>query len=109
MKLIIVIIQQDDLKDVVDHLLSSGFRVTKIKSVGGFLEASNIILFIGVDKEKVDDVLEIINKHCHSREKYVDTLPFNLIEGFSGLTLPVKVTVGGAQIFIIDVERFVRY
>jgi uncharacterized protein YaaQ len=108
-KLIIAIIQQDDLKDVLDNLLSQGYRVTKVKSVGGFLEISNIILFIGVDKEKVPDVLEIINKHCHSRDKYVETLPFNLIEGFSGLTLPVKVTVGGAQIFILDVEKFIRY
>jgi len=109
MKLIIAIIQQDDLKDVLDNLLSRGYRVTKLKSIGGFLGVSNIILLIGVGKEKVDDVLEIINKNCHSREKYVETLPFNLIEGFSGFTLPLKVTVGGAQVFILDVEKFVRY
>jgi len=109
MKLIIVIIQQDDLKDVVDNLLSRGHRVTKLKSVGGFLEVSNIVLLIGVEAEKVDDVLQIINKNCHSRDRYVDTLPFNLIEGLSGFTLPVRVTVGGAQVFIIDVEKFIKY
>jgi len=109
MKLIIAIIQQDDLKNVLDNLLSRGYRVTKLKSIGGFLEVTNIILFIGVEKEKVEDVLGIINKNCRSREKYVETLPFNLIEGFSSFTLPLKVTIGGAQVFILDVERFVRY
>ena len=109
MKLIVAIIQQDDLKDVVDNLLSRGYRVTKLKSVGGFLEVSNIVLLIGVEAEKVEDVLQIINKNCHSRDRYVDTLPFNLIEGLSGFTLPVRVTVGGAQVFIIDIEKFIKY
>ncbi len=109
MKLIIAIIQQDDLKNVLDNLLSRGYRVTKLKSIGSFLEVANIILLIGVEEEKVEDVLGIINKNCRSREKYVETLPFNLIEGFSSFTLPLKVTVGGAQVFILDVEKFVRY
>ena len=59
MKLLVTIIQQDDLKDVVDNLLSRGHRVTKLKSVGGFLEVSNIVLLIGVETEKVEDVLRL--------------------------------------------------
>jgi uncharacterized protein YaaQ len=109
MKLIISIVQQEDMRELLDHLLSKGFKVTKLKSIGGFLEVSNIVLLIAVENEKLDEVLSIIQEHAHSRERYVETLPFNLIEGISGFSLPVKVTVGGAQVFIIDIEKYVKY
>jgi uncharacterized protein YaaQ len=109
MKLIVAIIQQEDMRELLDHLLSKGYKVTKLKSIGGFLEVSNIVLLIAIENEKLDDVLSIIHERAHSRERYVETLPFNLIEGISGFSLPVKVTVGGAQVFIIDIEKYVKY
>ncbi len=109
MKLIVAIVQQEDLRELLDHLLSKGHKITKLKSIGGFLEVSNIVLLMAVEEEKMEDVLGIIHEHAHSRERYVETLPFNLIEGISGFSLPVKVTVGGAQVFIIDIERYIKY
>jgi len=108
-KLIVAIVQQEDLRELLDHLLSKGHKITKLKSIGGFLEVSNIVLLMAVEEEKMEDVLGIIHEHAHSRERYVETLPFNLIEGISGFSLPVKVTVGGAQVFIIDIERYIKY
>ncbi len=109
MKLIISIIQQEDMRELLDQLLSKGFKVTKLKSIGGFLEVSNVVLLMAVDEEKVDECLAIIKEHAHSRDRYVETLPFNLIEGISGFSLPVKVTVGGAQVFILDIEKNIKF
>lgn len=109
MKLVISIIQQEDMRELLDQLLSKGFKVTKLKSIGGFLEVSNVVLLMAVDEEKVDECLSIIKEHAHSRDRYVETLPFNLIEGISGFSLPVKVTVGGAQVFILDIEKNIKF
>jgi uncharacterized protein YaaQ len=109
MKLLISIIQQEDMRELLDQLLSKGFKVTKLKSIGGFLEVSNVVLLMAVDEEKVNECLDIIKEHAHSRDRYVETLPFNLIEGISGFSLPVKVTVGGAQVFILDIEKNIKF
>ena len=109
MKLLISIIQQEDMRELLDQLLSKGFKVTKLKSIGGFLEVSNIVLLMAVEDEKVNECLDIIKEHAHSRDRYVETLPFNLIEGISGFSLPVKVTVGGAQVFILDIEKNIKF
>ncbi|MCE5223410.1 cyclic-di-AMP receptor [bacterium] len=109
MKLLISIIQQEDMRELLDQLLSKGFKVTKLKSIGGFLEVSNVVLLMAVEDGKVNECLDIIKEHAHSRDRYVETLPFNLIEGISGFSLPVKVTVGGAQVFILDIEKMIKF
>jgi len=108
-KLLITIIQQEDMRELLDQLLSKGFKVTKLKSIGGFLEVSNVVLLMAVENDKVEECLSIIKDHAHSRDRYVETLPFNLIEGISGFSLPVKVSVGGAQVFMLDIEKYVKY
>lgn len=64
---------------------------------------------MAVENEKVNECLDIIKEHAHSRDRYVETLPFNLIEGISGFSLPVKVTVGVAQVFILDIEKNLKF
>ncbi|HHW66103.1 MAG: hypothetical protein PWP07_1193 [Epulopiscium sp.] len=106
MKLIFAIIHDEDAHGVMDELNKKGFGVTKLASTGGFLKSGNTTIFIGVEEEKVDEALSIIEKKCKSR-KQVTTAnlpPTNITEGY--IPYPIEVTVGGATIFVLDVDRF---
>ncbi|WP_334331647.1 MULTISPECIES: cyclic-di-AMP receptor [unclassified Companilactobacillus] len=108
MKVILAIVQDKDSQQLQEKLVKSNFRATKLPSTGGFLKAGNCTFIIGVEDEKVDDVLSIIKKNCHTRSQYV-TPTFLMPEAASSLAEPIQVQVGGATCFILPVEKFVRF
>ncbi len=104
MKMVMAIINADDANTVVSALTKSGFFVTKLATTGGFLKTGNTTVLIGVDEEKLDEVLSIINEHSHSRKQLV---PSASDFGIGMIpAAPVEISVGGATIFVMDVERF---
>ncbi len=104
MKMVMAIINADDANTVVSNLTKAGFSSTKLATTGGFLKTGNTTILIGIDDEKLEDVLEIIKKHSHSRKQLV---PATSEFGIGMIpTVPVEVSVGGATIFVMDVERF---
>ena len=107
MKLVVAIINSDDVNAVMSNLTKEGYSATKLNTSGGFLSAGNITLLIGVEAKKVDDVINIIGKHSSQRKKIT---PVNATYiGETMLTsMPVEVTVGGATIFVLDVEQFYK-
>lgn len=108
MKLVISVVQDDDASDLIDLLMEKGFRVTKLASTGGFLKAGNTTLMIGVKEEVVDEVISIIEQICKVRKQVVTTP--SPVTGSTGVYVPypVEVEVGGATIFVVDVDKFVR-
>jgi len=108
MKLLLVVIQDRDWPKVSDRLLEEGFQFTRIASTGGFLREGNITLLIGVEDEQVDTVLEVLQEECRTREQLVDTAPPVGEPYGTGLGMPMKVEVGGAIVFVLHVERFLR-
>lgn len=106
MKLVIAIVHDEDSHKVMDKLLENGFGVTKLATTGGFLKSGNTTLLIGVEKEKVDEVINIIKELCKSRTE-LTTTPTPNTWGIGGyMPLTVEVQVGGATIFVVDVDRF---
>ena len=108
MKLIIAIVQDEDASRLVSNLMSEGYGVTKLATTGGFLRSGNTTLLIGVDNEKLDSAMHIVEKVCKSR-KQVATAP-SPISGTTGVYVPypIEVMVGGATIFVLDVENFIK-
>lgn len=109
MKLILAIIQERDRKRVADALSAAGYFYTKIASTGGFLRDGNVTFLIGVDNEQLDPVLEIIRDNSEARDQYVSMPPPDVMPSAAVLQAPVKVNVGGAVAFVMDVERFERW
>ena len=103
MKLIFAIIQADDADNVITILNQNGFMVTKMASSGGFLRKGNVTLMIGTAEEKVHSAIQIFREECGKRIQTEVTVPFADFENSGKLS---KVSVGGATIFVIDVERF---
>lgn len=108
MKLIIAIVQDDDAGELIDILTDTGFRVTKLATTGGFLKAGNTTLMIGVELEKVDEVLKVIEDVCKTRDQVI-TSP-SPVAGSTGVYVPypIEVEVGGATVFVVDVDKFIK-
>ncbi len=104
MKLIYAIVNSDDSHSVSKALTSNGFFATKLASTGGFLSSGNTTFLICTENEKVDTAVEIIKEKSHKRKQLVQSS--TSIGIGSSATFPVEVSVGGATIFITDVERF---
>ena len=107
MKLIIAVVNKDDASGLTVRLNKAGLMSTKLSTTGGFLRAGNVTLLIGVEEERVDECLAIMEECCSKRTQMVSTATGGHSEQFF-TTLPVEITVGGATVFIIDVERFIK-
>lgn len=109
MKMIYAIVHSEDGDAVTEELNSQGFSVTKLATTGGFLRRGNTTLLIGTDEEKVAHVINIIKKECGQREQVVYNMPYAHSSGVpvaSYNAVPTTVDVGGATIFVMNVERF---
>lgn len=107
MKLIVAIVQDQDAPSLVDDLTEQQYRVTKLASTGGFLKSGNTTLLMGVSEEQVDSVLKIIEENCKTREITTSLLTVTM-PGDTYIPYPLEVKVGGATIFILDVEQHIR-
>ena len=106
MKLIIAIVQDEDSQKFISEMMKHGFSVTKLATTGGFLRIGNTTMMIGVEDERVEEALSIIEKICKSRKQVV-TSP-SPMAGTTGVYIPypVEVTVGGTTVFVLDVDQF---
>lgn len=104
MKLIYAIVNNDDSQSVSSNLTKEGFFATKLASTGGFLMAGNTTFLICTENENVDKVIEIITGASRKRKQFVPTSTTMGVGTYQ--SFPVEVTVGGATIFVTDIERF---
>ena len=84
MKMIILILKDNDSDAVTQALTSAQYRVTRVASTGGFLRSGVVTLLLGVLDERVDGALELV------RSK----LP------------PLASGERRATLFVVPVERF---
>ena len=98
------IVSNDDSSRDSKELTKNRFSVTRLATTGGFLMAGNTTFLIGTDDDKVDEVISIIGKHSKKRTQMV---PSSASYGVGMYTsFPVEVQVGGATIFVTNIERF---
>ena len=111
MKLIYAIVERDNAERVTDALNSKGYQATMISSTGGFLKKGNATLMVGTDEDRVDTAIELIRETCGKRQKITCDIPSPNIGSISAgyVMMPVTVELGGATIFVTDVERFEKF
>lgn len=109
MKMVIAIVQDKDSPKLQQNLVNSGVRATKLASTGGFLHAGNTTFLIGTNSERVQEVLELIRTSCRSREQVVTPMSPMGSQVESYVPYPVSVQVGGATVFVLDVEQFEQF
>lgn len=108
MKLIVAIVQDQDLYLLREDLAKKDFRMTKLSSSGGFLKIGNSTLLIGVEDDRLEECLQIIEEDCKSRQ--ADSSLLNISAPVdSYIPYPVEVTIGGATVFVLDVDKYFRF
>lgn len=105
MKLIIAVVQDQDADETSKALNQAGYRVTRVASTGGFFSMGNTTLLSGVDDTEVDNVITILKRTCERRTRLIPAGP-NIVESAAMMGAFVEVEVGGATVFVLDVEHF---
>ena len=105
MKLIVAIINHDDTTKVVRALTRESFQVTKLATTGGFLSSGNTTIIIGTEADQIDKAISVIRDAASLREQVMPSGGDVGASMFSS-SVPMQVTMGGATVFVMDVERF---
>ncbi|WP_058300433.1 cyclic-di-AMP receptor [Gorillibacterium timonense] len=109
MKMVIAVVQDKDSNRLSNALITAGFRSTKLATTGGFLKSGNTTFLIGIEDDRVSEVLQVIRNNCKVRDQLVT--PVSPMGGTtdSYIPFPVEVQVGGATVFVLPVERFEHF
>jgi uncharacterized protein YaaQ len=70
MKLMFIIVPNDDVDGIVQLLVDNQFRVTRVASTGGFLRRGNVTLMLGVEEGMVQPVIDLLRKECVPAPEY---------------------------------------
>ena len=104
--LLLAVVQEQDIDTATRALEQLGLPVVFLSSAGGFLGRRNATLLIGLREGKEEDAIKSLEESCRQRIEYL-TLP---LEGSPlPMPAPVPVTVGGATVFALPVERFEEF
>ena len=106
--LMLAIIQSQDAESATRALTQAGLRVTRVGSVGGFLRTANVTLLLGLGRDEMPRAIQLLTEHCHERTMFVNAIA-EAASWHAGYIAPIEVTVGGATVFTLAVERFARF
>ncbi len=109
-RLVVAVVNDRDADDLEACLNKAHFQVTRLRSSGGFLKEGNTTFFIGTEKRYLDELFELIEDNCCSRTRTIapmSPLASELEENY--FSLPMEVEVGGATVFVLDVEQFKKF
>ena len=104
-KLLIAVVHEDDASRLIHALRGAELRTTVVMSHGGFLQARNAMLYIGLEDEQVPAAMKLIEENCRSR---VQEVPAEPLGGMEASWLPTQVTHGGATVFVVPIEEIRR-
>ena len=110
MKLVIAIVQDEDAGRLVSAMMKEGYGVTKLATTGGFLRAGNTTLLTGVEDEKLEHCLEIIERLCKSRKQIINSNIGAFDASISAAAHSnIEIMIGGATVFVLNIEEFKKY
>jgi len=105
-RLMTTVVQEQDVDLALRAIHALNVPVIHLSSSGGFLGRRNATLLIGLPDDMEEQVVAALQKSCRQRVEYL-AVP---LEGAPlPMPTPVPVTVGGATIFTLPVEKFVEF
>ena len=108
MKLCIVIVPGADGDRLLDQLAGAEFGATKIGSSGGFLRRGSVTAFVGVEDDRVADLIGLLREHFPEVTETVPVSTLPLADEWGQPTDLVDVRVGGAVLFVLSLDRLER-
>ncbi|MCS7060264.1 MAG: cyclic-di-AMP receptor [Anaerolineae bacterium] len=112
MKLILAIVHADDATGVIQALTEAGLRVTRIATEGGWLRQKSATLLLGLQDAQVPRALTLL-KRATQRRKVPVAVPVHLSAPLGQTVISsgqeADIEVGGATVFVLNVERLEQY
>lgn len=105
-KLVVAVVHDNDAQTLMKALNKSHFQTTRLSSTGGFLREGNTTFLIGTREKYLEELLEIIKSNCESRTRTVTSMSPIASSLESYYSFPMEVEIGGATVFVLEVERF---
>ena len=106
MLLLAAVVQSEDAPELAKKLIEQNLRLTQINSTGGLFASGSVVLLIGIEDTAYDAVLATIIATCKTRTKHISAVATPEPTFF--FFTPMEVEVGGAVVFGVPVERYVR-
>jgi uncharacterized protein YaaQ len=106
MKMVMAVVQRDEAENVLQGLIAAGHTATLLESRGGMLRQAWTTMFVAVKKEDVESVLNIIKSGCTSD---VSVESDQADASFTDHLSSAKAKVGGAVVFVWDLDKFEVY
>lgn len=104
-RLAILIVSGRQAMDLMQQLTENGFYFTQIDSSGGMIQEPSLSLLIGLNDSRLETLLRLVRKYCKPQKQYVPT-QIHIQPGFTTALPMIEARVGGALIYILEVERF---
>jgi len=104
--LLIAVVQGQDVDMAIQSLTEEGLRITRLPSVGAFLGRKNATLMIGVAKDQEEKAVKILNDTCRQRVAFI-AVPME--NAPLPMPAPTPVTIGGANVFSLEVEHYEEF
>ncbi len=105
MVILLAVLQAQDADLVTSALRKFGVPAFELSSTGAFLGRKNVTVLLPVETRNVELVLSELKRNCRQRIEYV-SMP---IEGQPlPIPSPIPITVGGATIFILEIEQYLE-
>ena len=106
-KLVLAVIQNEDENALMHAMETRGLGVTRIGSSGGFLRANNVTLMLAVEDDQLEHALDLLKKYCRRRTRQLRPSATGA-EARARFPGAVPIQVGGAAVFVLDLERMER-
>lgn len=109
MKLIFAIVHDEDANNVIEALNNEKYSVTRLCSTGGFLKAGNTTIILGIEDQDLERVLEIIKANSKTRKQQLRSTAHGSFLGGMTAGQTIEITIGGATIFVTEVEKMEKF
>jgi uncharacterized protein YaaQ len=104
MKMLMVIIPRDEAERVLQALVAANHTATFVETRGGMLRQAQMTLFIAVQDEALEEVTGIIQASTRS-----EPIAESLEQGPFPAPMPARPRLGGAVVFVWNIERSETY
>jgi len=104
--LLVAVVQGQDSDMAIENLTEAGFGVTRLPSVGGFLGRKSATLMIGIKSEDHEKAIDILDKTCRQRVAFI-AVPME--NSPLPMPAPTPVTIGGANVFSLEVDHYEEF
>ena len=107
-KLVLAVLQGSDSDNTIRILNERGFMV--LSSTGGFLKKKSTTVMIGVEEDRLEEALDVLQKYAgHRKETVYQSVTMPHGEMSAVPPVPMEVMAGGAAVFIVSLDDIRKF